>query len=805
MRSFVQRCINFFDLRLLVWVPGLWLVLSAVTPVFLTQLDQQLFYTGASLSRGIQRPPVIDILELSSAQLQQLVTDPAQDPQLLLLVNSLREKRQRTGIVLADLSRTLPLFQPPVVAADVSDETEAPPEAAFQQHQIARQTLQQWLASPQVIIGSHEAAPRLHDKSRIAVTEPRWASYYTWLPSSMQPEVFSAAPPEVASSIASHLAADASWQIFPLPSRRKPALHYPLTWQSGEDWYPTLALALLEAREPLLWRSQTVLEGTALGQLRTNIDGSVLPVFQADGPYPPVTSHYSLQRFLQQHTDEPVSLVLIGAAGDPALLGLAGVIQSLSTDNYHTSPWWFPGAEKILLLLMLAYLLWIFPRMSGGVALLATLLCLLLLLVIQLGGQITQSRWLPLGLAMQYLLWGFLIMVLWRQQQKPYQNLQQRHQDVACQLSQQLLQQGQLDQAVKALDGCTTSERVLQLLYDIGGQHERKRRGPDALKVYRVLHKRHRSYRDVPKRIRQLTEKQHSPAEDMELALSKTVVLADPHSRPQFGRYNIERELGRGAMGVVYLGHDPQIARRVAIKTLDYSRYDTGELSAVKARFFREAEAAGRLRHPNIVTVYDVGEEHDLAFIAMDYVAGQPLSNFISPKNLLPIPQVYRIVAEVAEALAYAHSRQIVHRDIKPGNILYHPDSKKVTVTDFGIARIVSDARTQTGEIVGSPLYMSPEQVKGQKVGEASDIFSLAVTFFQLLTGELPFHGENIAGLSYQIIHGKHKNIRDLRSQIPSSASRIINKALQKEPGDRYSNAGEMARSLRKALQKDFA
>jgi serine/threonine-protein kinase len=135
---------------------------------------------------------------------------------------------------------------------------------------------------------------------------------------------------------------------------------------------------------------------------------------------------------------------------------------------------------------------------------------------------------------------------------------------------------------------------------------------------------------------------------------------------------------------------------------------------------------------------------------------------------------------------------------------MFNTDSQQVTVTDFGIARITSETRTQTGEIIGSPLFMSPEQVKGQKVGEASDIFSLGVTFFQLLTGELPFKGDNIAGLSYQIIHGKHKNIRDLRSQLPSSAVRIINKALHKEPQNRFSDAGEMARILRNALQKDF-
>src|SRR5690606_30180981 len=159
-------------------------------------------------------------------------------------------------------------------------------------------------------------------------------------------------------------------------------------------------------------------------------------------------------------------------------------------------------------------------------------------------------------------------------------------------------------------------------------------------------------------------------------------------NKPVLGRYEIERELGRGAMGVVYLGRDPKIARQVAIKTLSYAQVEPSELDEFKQRFFREAEAAGRLNHPNIVTIYDVGEEHDLAFIAMDYVRGQPLSAFANEANLLPPVTVVKAIIEVADALEYAHNKQIIHRDIKPANIMYEPNTQHVKVTDFGVARI---------------------------------------------------------------------------------------------------------------------
>ena len=278
-------------------------------------------------------------------------------------------------------------------------------------------------------------------------------------------------------------------------------------------------------------------------------------------------------------------------------------------------------------------------------------------------------------------------------------------------------------------------------------------------------------------------------------------------SRQYLGRYQILRELGRGAMGVVYLGFDPKIARQVAIKTLHYDQFDAAELPNIKERFFREAAAVGKLRHPNIVTIHDAGEEPGLAYIAMDFVDGQALSEHTRKDRLLDVELVYYIMAMAADAVYCAHKQGIIHRDIKPSNILYDEKTNEVKVADFGIARIMdgSATRTRTGDLLGSPLYMSPEQIRGEQVSHSTDIFSLGVTFYQLLTGELPFKADNIANLTFQIVQCKFKPIDEVRPDLPASAKRIINKALQKNPSNRYESASDMQIALHDAYKRDFS
>ena len=267
------------------------------------------------------------------------------------------------------------------------------------------------------------------------------------------------------------------------------------------------------------------------------------------------------------------------------------------------------------------------------------------------------------------------------------------------------------------------------------------------------------------------------------------------------GRYQVEKELGKGAMGVVYQGRDPKINRIVAIKTLALSQeFDEEELVDVKARFFREAETAGRLNHPNIVTMYDAGEEHDLAYIAMEFLQGGDLVPFTKPGHLLPMPRVVSIVARIADALAYAHQHHVVHRDVKPANVMYEPQSDSVKVTDFGIARITDSSRTKTGMVLGTPSYMSPEQLSGKKIDGRSDLFSLGVMLYQLLGGRLPFVGESMAQLMFKIANEPCADIRTVNPQVPEALAAVVAKAMSKNVLQRYQTGDAMATDLRNSL-----
>lgn len=267
------------------------------------------------------------------------------------------------------------------------------------------------------------------------------------------------------------------------------------------------------------------------------------------------------------------------------------------------------------------------------------------------------------------------------------------------------------------------------------------------------------------------------------------------------GRYQINKELGKGAMGVVYLGKDPKIGRVVAIKTLALSQeFEGDELVDARERFFREAETAGRLQHQYIVTIFDAGEEHDLAYIAMEFLKGKDLVDCCRQGQLLPVPRVLSIVARVAEALAYAHRQNVVHRDIKPANIMYEPDSDTVKVTDFGIARITDSSKTRTGLVLGTPSFMSPEQLAGKKVDGRSDLYSLGVMLFQMLTGVLPFRGDSMAELMFKISNEPAPDIRVIRQELPESLARLVALSLSKRPELRYQSGDQFAADLRAVL-----
>ena len=277
---------------------------------------------------------------------------------------------------------------------------------------------------------------------------------------------------------------------------------------------------------------------------------------------------------------------------------------------------------------------------------------------------------------------------------------------------------------------------------------------------------------------------------------------ADGHLKT-LGRYRIERVLGRGAMGLVYEGVDPRLDRPVAIKTILKSHLlDEALAGEYSARFVREAQAAGRLSHPNIVSVFDFGEQDDVAYLVMEFIRGRELAAHFEDDDFFDLPQAVRIMGELLDALGYAHERGIVHRDVKPANVMIETGSLRVKLTDFGVARL-ADAntdRTQPGTMVGTPSYMSPEQIQGLAVGSRTDLFAAGVVLYQFITHQKPFTGGGQWTVQRKIIQDDPVPPSLANRALPPVFDSIVRRALAKDPADRYATAAEFAADLRAAL-----
>ncbi len=263
------------------------------------------------------------------------------------------------------------------------------------------------------------------------------------------------------------------------------------------------------------------------------------------------------------------------------------------------------------------------------------------------------------------------------------------------------------------------------------------------------------------------------------------------------GRFQVVRILGQGSMGVVYLATDPTIERPIALKTLRWEGAgEDADRQVIEDRFLREARLAGRLQHPNIVTIYDVGLARDISFIAMEYVDGEPLTNIVGAD--VPLEWGVGIVRQAAEALGHAHERDVLHRDVKPGNILLSKEGRP-KVTDFGVGKFLTAATSdlaQEGLLYGSPAYSSPEQIRGQKLDGRSDLFSLAVVFYELLTGARPFAGDSVTKVSYLILNSQPRDPRELRPELPLVARDVFFRLLGKSPEERPASAAEFIREI---------
>jgi serine/threonine-protein kinase len=599
----------------------------------------------------------------------------------------------------------------------------------------------------------------------------------------------------------------------------------PLVVGYYNQYYPSLSLMLAARSLNLEPRDIHVSfgEGVQLGnqKIATDPDLQMHTYFYKDRdgrPAFPVDSFYDVftgKIPAEKYRDK---IVLIGASAAgvgtlqvtpvspgmaPALI-LAHSVSSILKGDYFVAPGWAKMAEAGAFLLVALYLILLLPRLNAAIGAAVTGTLLVALLATHFVLMMTQALWLQLMLPATLLLVGHALLTTKRHllTEKGKQKSDAESAESNRMLGLAFQGQGQLDIAFDKFRKVPVDDSLMDVLYNLGLDFERKRQFNKAESVFKYMAEYNPRFRDLEQRLTQVR------------AMSETVILGGGGggrtnastmmldkagvSKPMLGRYEIEKELGKGAMGVVYYGRDPKIGRVVAIKTMALAQeFDADELQDVKERFFREAETAGRLNHPNIVSIYDAGEEHDLAYIAMEFLKGKDLVPFTKPDNLLPLPRVISIIARVADALDYAHKQNVVHRDIKPANIMYDAETDTPKVTDFGIARITDSSKTKTGMVLGTPSYMSPEQLAGKKILGSSDLFSLGASLYQLACGKLPFEGDSMAQLMYRIANEPHTDILKVRPDLPPCLVAIINKSLAKQNEDRYANGAEMAEALR--------
>jgi len=589
--------------------------------------------------------------------------------------------------------------------------------------------------------------------------------------------------------------------------------------------YPSMSLVLAAKFLNLSMNDITVNSGMSieLGAMDIMTDTSMrfYPAFYRSNTGGDAFRHYSFYDVFAGRIPARIfkgKIVLIGATASgmgerfvtPVNDGMAGVelqahmLNSILHGKYFTRPEWSSWVEIGLLIMVGLYLILVLPRVGPGVAAVMSLVLLLLLIGTDFVLLTVSALWVQTMTAATMLLLGHLVLTTKRYfaSEGERQKAQVDSAETNKMLGLSFQSQGMLDMAFDKFRKCPVTDDVLSTLYNLALDFERKRQFNKATSVYEYMVENEPNYKDVQARL----ERTKSAGDTMIFGSSTTgggmsSLLITGGAKPTLGRYEILKELGKGAMGTVYQGRDPKINRDVAIKTMALSQeFEADELQDVKDRFFREAETAGRLNHPNIVTIYDAGEEHDLAYIAMELLSGTDLSPFTKPDKLVPSIAALKICGKIGEALHYAHGQGVVHRDIKPANIMLLKD-KTVKVTDFGIARITASSKTKTGVVLGTPSYMSPEQLSGKHVDGRSDLFSLGAMLYEMLTGVRPFRGDSMATLMFQIANEPHPDIREHKPDLPENVAVLINKLLAKEADARFASGMEVVQEIISCLK----
>jgi serine/threonine-protein kinase len=492
----------------------------------------------------------------------------------------------------------------------------------------------------------------------------------------------------------------------------------------------------------------------------------------------------------------------------PTVEYFANVIQNIIDGRFIERPAWARNAELGALAVFALFVMLGIPLLSAGVS---AIIAAVLLVAFGAGSFwmfASNGYWIKLFYPSLMLVLGYVVVVSKRYlvTEKAKEVLETESVETLKMLGLSFQGQGMLDMAWEKFRRVPIDSGMKDTLYNLALDFERKRQFNKAVAVYEHIAAVDKNFKDIQERIPKLKavgETIIMGTAGLKRGADATVMVSGPDLKTTLGRYEVIKELGKGAMGTVFLGKDPKINRMVAIKTLRFEDEDMSpeDKKALHERFFREAESAGRLNHPNIVSIFDAGEDQDINYIAMELLDGYDLKTWCSKANLQPIQAVLENIAKVAEALDYAHEQGIVHRDIKPANIMMLKNGV-VKITDFGIARITDQSKTATGTVLGTPSYMSPEQLAGKKVDGRSDLFSLGVCLYEFLTGEKPFTGESVATLVYQISTQPHASPKVHNELVPDVVVPIIDRVLMKDPEKRYQRGRELAADLRAALQK---
>lgn len=597
---------------------------------------------------------------------------------------------------------------------------------------------------------------------------------------------------------------------YPLPLEN--SLSQPLIYKKDNDTYLSFAARFLLAAQlqkdssnvvmpELFWQQNQSLQLGAQ-KIKLGFQGDIIPLYgEAVGIKAPVVQ---LTLAASQRMDSLSGWIVIGRNESPHLMHTVQVLAALGDGAFLTTPYYLPFIKLAVVLVLMLLVMFLSPRLTAYVSVGICGTLIFVMVMVQLLLPRFMGLWLPMADIIVVVLLVHFFMMLWRINHFELSALRAENEYWALQSARLNYRQGDFPRAADAVINTSLTRASLKWYYLIASALLIKNDAEKSRPLWRKLYRKARTFKDVESQLdnceKILSERIKKPI----MPPADDTIICIDNVFEKLGKYQVNEVIGHGDSGVVYKGYDAVIARALAIKTLNLNVFNAENQEKIKAEFSLDIKTLGKLNHPNIVTVFDVGQEEKFLYIAMDFAKGKPLTEYLHIDNLLPVAEVYWIGLKVAEALAFANRYSVMHCELKPSNILYDRETFDVKITDFGIAKWLSVAQSETGEAMGSPYYMAPEQLQARPLMLQTDIFRLGVILYQLLTGSLPFKGKSVLDIQDAILYSKPASLRMLNPALPTSASRIVNCALKKKTAERFNDAAEMAFALKEALIRDF-